>query len=410
MAFPVTVAGTTYTLSDFSPLGYVTALPNSIQSMGDEYLRLSYGTSTSSMLIGGGSKSFTTQANLNWKPNVTIVRMYNSSSNMMEGVLTAYNSSTGAATVNVTATAGAGTFASWNVCELLGAAGNGNVPLGPQSYFNGGTGNLYSNPINNRANFHGFGPWQGMSTVWEDFNFDFSLSTDGMGDWLPYSNTGSSNMVNNDSFCQGAFGTSHYGIIGMHVTNPKDGVALSYGSGGFMSVAESGDFLFVTQVYIPTLSDVNNRFNFRIGLRGTKSSQYDTIFDAGGIGFEYSDNINSGFWTVVYNNGQSKTYASSPYPGLVVFSGTWYTLCIYGNKKNNVVYFKIIAGLSGAQVTFETAANDQTWGYQASLENWPVDNKYFVHPCMTIRKVTGTGQRFAYVDYIWLSKSLTGVR
>lgn len=409
MGFPVTVGGVTYTLDDFSPYGHSDALPNSIQSMGDEYLRPATGSSTTSLTIGTGSRSFTAQTGRNWAVGVTILRLYNSSSNWMEGLVTAYDASTGAATINSVASAGSGTYTSWVINELLGTDVT-TMPRGVHSYLDGGVGGMFQDFTAMSCLFHEFQPRHGMMTIWEDFNFDFTFGTDSIENWIPYSNIGSFSAVKNDSFCQAQAGTAHYGIVGLFVENAKEEISMSYGSGGFMSVAESGDFLMVTQVYIPTLSTSTDRFQVRAGLRCTKSSQAGTIFDAGGIGFEYSDNINNGFWTVVYNDGQSREYRSSAYPGITVAAATWYTLAVYGNKKNNTLYFKVITGVNVGTVSVETAVLDSSWAFQASISSWPTDNKYFVHPCFTINKLSGTAQRYMYVDYMWLSKALSGVR
>jgi signal peptidase I len=87
-------------------------------------------TSTTSVSMAIGSKTFTTQAGLAYLANDR-VRVSNSSSNYMEGVVTAYTSTT--LTVSVDRFVGSGTFASWNI----GLAGD----VGP-------TGNNGTNGIN----------------------------------------------------------------------------------------------------------------------------------------------------------------------------------------------------------------------------------------------------------------------
>jgi signal peptidase I len=69
-------------------------------------------TSTTSVSMAIGSKTFTTQAGLAYLANDR-VRISNSSSNYMEGVVTAYTSTT--LTVSVDRFVGSGTFASWNI-------------------------------------------------------------------------------------------------------------------------------------------------------------------------------------------------------------------------------------------------------------------------------------------------------
>lgn len=82
-------------------------------------------TSVTSNTIGTGSKSFTVQTNLAYVPTQPVT-VANDASNYMTGTVTSYNSGTGALVVNVTATNGSGTFASWSI-SLTGIQG----PPGP---------------------------------------------------------------------------------------------------------------------------------------------------------------------------------------------------------------------------------------------------------------------------------------
>lgn len=89
------------------------------------------GTSTTSVLIGTGSKSFTTQTGLGFVVGMTL-RIANSSTNYMTGDVTSYNSGTGALVVNVTAVVGSGTFASWTISlAAVGANTAGAVSFTP---------------------------------------------------------------------------------------------------------------------------------------------------------------------------------------------------------------------------------------------------------------------------------------
>ena len=81
------------------------------------------GTSTSSVAIGTGSKSFNTNQAGNWIKVGDIVRIFSTvnSANYMQGTVTAFDSSDGnPLTVNVTQTGGAGTFASWRIIKTIG--------------------------------------------------------------------------------------------------------------------------------------------------------------------------------------------------------------------------------------------------------------------------------------------------
>lgn len=80
----------------------------------------STGTSTTSLLIGTGSKSFTTQAGRGFAVG-QIVRITSNANvaNYMQGQVTAYDTVTGAMTVNVTTIGGSGTFADWSIAVFL---------------------------------------------------------------------------------------------------------------------------------------------------------------------------------------------------------------------------------------------------------------------------------------------------
>jgi len=77
-------------------------------------LNATMSTSTTSLAIGMGSKSLTVGPSKSYWPGNPVM-IANSSSNWMHGIVTSYNSSTGALVVNVTNVSGSGTLASWTV-------------------------------------------------------------------------------------------------------------------------------------------------------------------------------------------------------------------------------------------------------------------------------------------------------
>ena len=93
-----------------------TALTNRVLTLSD--------TSASSVTIGTGSKSFTTAKFYTFAVGQFVVVASSASpSNYMYGQVTAYNSSTGALTVNVTVTSGSGTISSWAIsCSVASGA------------------------------------------------------------------------------------------------------------------------------------------------------------------------------------------------------------------------------------------------------------------------------------------------
>jgi len=86
-------------------------------------------TSTTSLLIGLGSKSLTVDTGKMYQPNMSIRIAHTSTANaFMEGLITSYNSTTGALVVNVLFVGSAtGTLNSWNTFLVpLGLSGDNN--------------------------------------------------------------------------------------------------------------------------------------------------------------------------------------------------------------------------------------------------------------------------------------------
>lgn len=83
------------------------------------------GTSTTSKTIATGSQGFTTQTGKNFYIGMP-VRVANTATpaNYMDGQVTAYNSGTGAITVNVTSVGGSGNYTAWTIGILPGGAGS----------------------------------------------------------------------------------------------------------------------------------------------------------------------------------------------------------------------------------------------------------------------------------------------
>ena len=81
-------------------------------------------TSASSLTIGSGSQTFTTQSGLAYLPNDEI-RISHSATNYMEGTVNFYSATTMIA--NITNAVGSGTFSSWNI-GIAGISGVSGVP------------------------------------------------------------------------------------------------------------------------------------------------------------------------------------------------------------------------------------------------------------------------------------------
>lgn len=82
-------------------------------------------TSTTSLLIGTGSKAFTTQSGLAYSAGARVrASSAANGANYMEGLVTSYSGTT--LTVNVTKVGGSGTLADWNI-NLAGDPGSGDL-------------------------------------------------------------------------------------------------------------------------------------------------------------------------------------------------------------------------------------------------------------------------------------------
>ena len=109
IAAAVPTGGTTgQVLAKSSGTNY--ALTWSTPTVGDRY----YTTSTTSLAISNGSKSLTVGTGLSYTTQQAVIIAYDSS-NHMHGVVTSYNSGTGAMVVDVQQKTGSGTYASWTV-------------------------------------------------------------------------------------------------------------------------------------------------------------------------------------------------------------------------------------------------------------------------------------------------------
>jgi len=104
--------------------GSASAASNSA-TIAASYLTPVTGTSTTSLTIGVGSQSFTTQTGLAFVPGhpAMIAETSAAATNYMSGTVTSYNPATGAMVVNTTVTAGSGTHTDWTISLTPAATG-----------------------------------------------------------------------------------------------------------------------------------------------------------------------------------------------------------------------------------------------------------------------------------------------
>ena len=115
MAFPVTLNGRTYTLTDFEGTNYVDGLPDAFEDFVTQAGQIYSTTSTTSNSIGTGSKTFTVEASKPYQVG-TPLRIADTaavSTNWIDGIVTAYSGTT--LTVDAVAYAGSGTKTAWSI-------------------------------------------------------------------------------------------------------------------------------------------------------------------------------------------------------------------------------------------------------------------------------------------------------
>lgn len=98
------------------------------------------GTSTTSLLVGTGTQSFTIETGRAFSPGQSVVLAYNvTPTTQMTGTITSYNSTTGAVVMNVTGTSGSGTYADWtlSLSPSSGATLGANTFTGVQNWATG---------------------------------------------------------------------------------------------------------------------------------------------------------------------------------------------------------------------------------------------------------------------------------
>lgn len=126
MTWPVTIDGTTYAESDFSPYGYLTNIPALALSIVNQSTKALNTTSTTSLAIGTGSKAFTMASEVPFAVGayVVISETADPTTNNMYGQVTAVSGTS--LTVNVTETNGSGTIAAWTI-SIAGPVGPAGV-------------------------------------------------------------------------------------------------------------------------------------------------------------------------------------------------------------------------------------------------------------------------------------------
>ena len=116
MAFPVTINGRTYTLADFEGTNYVDGFPDALEDFVTQAGDIYNSTSTSSVAIGTGSKSFTTaDSGKPYQPGtpLRIADAVAPATNFMDCIVTSYSGTS--LVVDSIGFGGSGTKSSWTI-------------------------------------------------------------------------------------------------------------------------------------------------------------------------------------------------------------------------------------------------------------------------------------------------------
>jgi len=115
-AVPSTLAPESFASDMDAFLSWMAIYSGELQTAGSAFGMSITAASTTSLVIGTGSKSLTIAADKGFVPGMEIVAAYTTTpSNRMLGTVTSYNATTGALVVNVTSVQGSGTYAAWSI-------------------------------------------------------------------------------------------------------------------------------------------------------------------------------------------------------------------------------------------------------------------------------------------------------
>jgi hypothetical protein len=257
--------------------------------------------STNVMTIGTGSKSLTTQAGLGYTAGQHMYVGY-SGEQYMEGTVTSYNNATGALTVEITNTVGAGTYESWCVNPTVIM----NFALNPTINFGG-----------DPADSGNYG------SVWTDFDNDKDLDL-----YVPHCRQSTSDpndirrwnrLFENDGTGKFTEKADNYGLL----------VKWQSWTGSFGDMDNDGDFdlMLANHDFVSQILEHTTGVNY-VDITSTTGF---TTSGAGGMPMEsiFEDFDNDGFVdilvtgdnAVLYRNNGNKTFTNVPFGGNFVANG-----------------------------------------------------------------------------------------
>lgn len=267
---------------------------------GSGNLRL-LGLSLNTLTIGTGPVSLTVQAGMNFTVGQHMYIGY-SGENYMEGTVTSYNNGTGALSVEVTNTVGAGTFESWcvNPTVIL------NFVLHPEI--------TYGNDPADSGNY---------GSIWTDFDNDKDLDL-----YVPHCRQSTSD-VNDLRRWNRLFVNDGTGKFTEKAADYGLQVRWQSWTGSFGDIDNDADFdlLLTNHDYVSQILEHTSGTNF-VDITSTTGF---TTSGAGGMPMEsiFEDFDNDGFVdilvtgdnAILYRNNGNKTFTNVPFGGNFVASG-----------------------------------------------------------------------------------------
>lgn len=387
--YPFTINGNTYSLPSFDAFAYVANLPTALGDIVQEILDVKVGTSSSSVTIGTGAKSLTTQAGLNFKAGdvIAVANTAAPQTNRMYGTVTSYNFATGALNFNVLGINGSGTFTAWAIA--VGGVLSSFLSDYIIALDDGGTG--YGRPtINYPGNFIGCGdPSTNMEEIYEEFAGTQGPTTAaGLNainlPWVGFNQDTGNSFIDPTSTAVTTL-LGGYFLKSAAAYNNLLPAVMYYGESGKIYLGR-GALTYITKVYNVS----GTKYAAQIGLSYAADGKTKDMFAGAGVGFEAKSDVNNGRYVCVCVAGNVATRINTS----VVPGGTDTLRFEVDHEAKNVDFF-----INGAYVgTIST--NIPTYGKLSALH--PV---YAARPFANLGLVAPTQTSF-YIDSLYVRKYL----
>lgn len=216
-------------------------------------------------------------------------------------------------------------------------------------------------------------------TLWDDFITLAAPTTNGYG-----GNTNYEINPQNGGGTERTGSPSHPGVLGLQSgTNATGAVRISHGE-----MFTFGDGITIVRflMQIPTISDVTDGFIVRVGFGNDVASTADY---QNGAYFEYTDDVNSGNWTIKTANSSVRTTSNTS----TAADTNWHL-------------YEIVANAAGTSIAFFIDRNEVA--NSPITTNIPTSNLF--SDSYSLTKTSGTTIRQVNLDYTWISKLLTSNR